>query len=113
MALPWMESIRTLGASASTSASTTGQAPLRFGVLFAGNGFHSREWKAEGTGENMQLGRVLESLIPHRNHMHFIRGFTMPRPSRETFIVLKPATFFRVLHWLREEIFARVRAWIK
>ncbi|MEC7200655.1 MAG: DUF1552 domain-containing protein [Verrucomicrobiota bacterium] len=74
MALPWMESIRTLGASASTSASTTGQAPLRFGVLFAGNGFHSREWKAEGTGENMQLGRVLESLIPHRNHMHFIRG---------------------------------------
>ena len=74
MALPWMESIRTLGASASTSASTTGQAPLRALECFAGNGFHSREWKAEGTGENMQLGRVLESLIPHRNHMHFIRG---------------------------------------
>ncbi|HCQ83696.1 MAG TPA: hypothetical protein DIV36_03730, partial [Verrucomicrobiales bacterium] len=30
MALPWMESIRTLGASASTSASAAGQAPLRF-----------------------------------------------------------------------------------
>ena len=74
MALPWMESIRTLGASASTSASTTGQAPLRFGVLFAETDFTVANGKPRAREENMELGRVLESLIPHRNHMHFIRG---------------------------------------
>ncbi|MCH2126977.1 MAG: DUF1552 domain-containing protein [Pirellulaceae bacterium] len=43
-------------------------------VLFAGNGFHGREWWAEGTGSDMKLGKVLAPLGPHREKLLFIRG---------------------------------------
>ena len=39
MALPWMESINVFGALPESSR-VENQAPLRLGVLFAGNGFH-------------------------------------------------------------------------
>ena len=38
------------------------RAPVRFGVLFSGSGFHRGQWWAEGSGREMKLGRVLESL---------------------------------------------------
>lgn len=72
MALPWMESLNVWGQPQSDIE--TNQAPVRLGILFSGNGFHSREWKAEGEGKNMQLGRVLEPLTPYREKMLFIRG---------------------------------------
>ena len=36
------------------------EAPVRLAVLFAGNGFHRKEWWAKGEGKRMQLGKVLE-----------------------------------------------------
>ncbi|MFM7185435.1 MAG: DUF1552 domain-containing protein [Planctomycetota bacterium] len=69
MALPWMESL-----PARADATTGDAPPLRLAVLFAGNGFHSKEWWAEGQGTGMRLGRVLEPLADFREKMLFIRG---------------------------------------
>jgi hypothetical protein len=43
-------------------------------VLFSGNGFHGKEWWAEGQGKEMKLGKVLEPLTDFREQMLFIRG---------------------------------------
>ena len=68
LALPWLESL----ASVTDSAST--QAPQRFAALFAGNGFHSKEWWARGSGKTMELGKVLEPMAPLKEKLLFIRG---------------------------------------
>jgi hypothetical protein len=68
MALPWLESLPVFGQE------RVAEPPVRFACLFAGNGFHSREWWARGEGAQMELGRVLESLRPFREKMNFIRG---------------------------------------
>lgn len=73
MALPWLESMPTWAQDGS-SASADGQAPKRFGVLFAGNGFHKDHWWAKGAGKDMELGRVLEPLAHHREQITFIKG---------------------------------------
>jgi hypothetical protein len=73
IALPWMESVRVWGDAAS-AAKGASEAPVRLGVLFAGNGFHSKEWWAEGDGPDMKLGKVLQPLAAHREKMLFIRG---------------------------------------
>lgn len=72
MALPWLESIPVWGDELPKNASS--QPPVRFACLFAGNGFHSKEWWARGEGKAMQLGKVLEPLAPHREKMLFLRG---------------------------------------
>ena len=69
VALPWFESM-----SAFAGERESHDAPLRLGILFAGNGFHSREWWAKGEGKAMELGRVLAPLEPYREKMLFIRG---------------------------------------
>lgn len=73
MALPWLESVAVWGdeVPAHRPDSTP---PVRFACLFAGNGFHSREWWAKGEGASMTLGKVLEPLNPWREKMLFIRG---------------------------------------
>ncbi|HEX7859202.1 MAG TPA: DUF1552 domain-containing protein [Verrucomicrobiae bacterium] len=73
IALPWMESVRVWGDAAS-AAKGASEAPVRLGVLFAGNGFHSKEWWAEGDGASMKLGKVLQPLAPLREKILFIRG---------------------------------------
>lgn len=73
MALPWMESIPVWGTDKVAPANGDG-APVRFGVLFCGNGFHSKEWWAEGSGKDMKLGRVLAPLQDFTEDMLFIRG---------------------------------------
>ena len=61
MALPWLESLPVWGDSQGDAS----QAPLRFGVLFAGNGFHKDHWWAKGAGKEMELGKVLaQRIIP-------------------------------------------------
>ncbi|MCX6613119.1 MAG: DUF1552 domain-containing protein [Acidobacteria bacterium] len=65
MALPWLESMR---------ASESEKAPVRFGVLFSGNGFHSKEWWAKGEGKRMELGQVLAPLKGLEEKMLFVRG---------------------------------------
>ncbi len=77
MALPWMESLTVWGDEPAGDFAATGpasQAPVRTAVLFAGNGFHSKEWWAKGEGEQLQLGKVLEPLSDFRKKMLFVRG---------------------------------------
>jgi hypothetical protein len=73
MALPWLESIQSLGDEAS-GAGASGPAPVRLAVLFAGNGFHGREWWARGQGRQLELGQVLQPLADFRGKMLFIEG---------------------------------------
>lgn len=72
MALPWMESTRVWGDESSTISGS--QPPVRMAILFAGCGFHSKEWWAKGEGKTLELGRVLEPLNPFRDQLVFIRG---------------------------------------
>ena len=73
MALPWLESLNVWGDIAKGSA-VASEAPVRLAVLFAGNGFHSKEWWAKGEGKSMELGQVLAPLAGYREKMLFIRG---------------------------------------
>src|SRR5947209_19988421 len=76
MALPWMESLTVWGDEPSAPVAQSGgsEAPVRLGVLFSGNGFHSKEWWARGEGAATELGQVLQPLAPVREKMLFIRG---------------------------------------
>ena len=74
MALPWMESLKLFANESAAVDPATGEAPMRFGVLFAGNGFHKSHWWAKGSGAEMELGRVLEPLHKHREKLTFIKG---------------------------------------
>ena len=71
MALPWLESLPLWGQSTTAGEAA---APLRFGVLFSGNGFHKDHFWAKGEGASMELGRVLEPLADFRERLIFIRG---------------------------------------
>ncbi len=73
MALPWLESRNVWGA-VSASVRPASEAPVRLGVLFAGNGFHGKEWWARGEGKQMELGQVLAPLNDFREKLLFIRG---------------------------------------
>ena len=73
MALPWMESLSVWGDDAKAVADE-GEAPLRLAVLFAGNGFHSKEWWAEGAGADMKLGKVLDPIASFREKLLFVKG---------------------------------------
>jgi hypothetical protein len=74
MALPWMESLTVWGDEPKKSSDPASQPPPRLAVLFSGNGFHSREWRASGEGAAMELGGVLQPLAPFRQKLTFIRG---------------------------------------
>src|SRR6187399_226561 len=74
MALPWMESLTVWGDTPPAATRPASEAPVRFAVLFAGNGFHSREWWAKGEGRSMELGSVLAPLHDFREKLLFIRG---------------------------------------
>jgi hypothetical protein len=69
IALPWMESLRAWG-----QGKAGAEAPVRLAVLFAGNGFHSKEWSARGEGRGLELGKVLEPLAPWKEKLLFLRG---------------------------------------
>jgi hypothetical protein len=74
MALPWMESMTVWGDESRPSKSPASEAPVRLGVLFSGNGFHSKEWWAKGSGADMELGQVLSPLHDFREKLVFIQG---------------------------------------
>lgn len=74
MALPWMESLSVWGDDAIKSTNPASQAPVRLGVLFSGNGFHTKEWWAKGEGKGMELGKVLAPITDFREKLVFIRG---------------------------------------
>jgi hypothetical protein len=72
MALPWLESVPVWGDDKPKGASS--EPPVRFACLFSGNGFHSKEWWAKGEGAKMELGKVLDPLLPVREKLLFLRG---------------------------------------
>jgi hypothetical protein len=72
MALPWLESVPVWGEDRPKHQAS--QPPVRFACLFAGNGFHSKEWWAKGEGKSMELGKVLDPLRPFREKLLFLRG---------------------------------------
>jgi len=74
LALPWMESLTVWGDTPPAGLTPASEAPVRLAVLFAGNGFHSKEWWAKGEGKGMELGNVLAPLTDFREKMLFIRG---------------------------------------
>lgn len=75
MSLPWMESVQVWGEdSIKHGSDKSGTAPKRLGVLFSGNGFHSKEWWARGAGSEMELGKVLAPLNDFREQLVFIQG---------------------------------------
>ena len=73
LALPWLESLTVWGDDACTQQAGS-EAPVRLAVVFAGNGFHSKEWWAKGEGRDMDLGQVLAPLADFREQLLFIRG---------------------------------------
>ena len=73
MALPWMESLPVWGDEPS-AGDQQNTPPVRMAVLFAGNGFHKSEWWAQGSGKEMELGKVLQPLEAFREKLLFIRG---------------------------------------
>jgi len=73
IALPWMESLAVWGDEAKPGVAGS-EPPVRLAVLFAGNGFHSKEWWAEGSGADMKLGKVLEPIAGFREKLLFVKG---------------------------------------
>ncbi len=68
MALPWLESVPLY------AGEKPAEPPVRFACLFSGNGFHSKEWWAKGEGKGMELGKVLDPLLPFREKLLFLKG---------------------------------------
>ena len=69
MALPWLESLESLGAM--TPADVF---PRRFAVLFMGNGVNEEVWGSEGSGASMKLSETLEPLEPLKQKINVIHG---------------------------------------
>ena len=73
MALPWLESLNVWGDDGAGRKQAS-EAPVRLAILFAGNGFHAREWWAKGEGKDLQLGQVLAPLNDFKDRLLFIQG---------------------------------------
>ena len=73
MALPWMESAVVWGDTPNGNEPSS-EAPVRMAILFSGCGYHTNEWWAKGQGAEMELGKVLKPLEPHKNKLNFIKG---------------------------------------
>jgi len=76
IALPWLESTSTWGANHALSLSN--EPPVRFGCVFSGNGFARKHWWAKETESELELGKVLSPLEPHKDKLTFIRGLYNP-----------------------------------
>jgi hypothetical protein len=70
LALPWLESMPVFGRTAAKAAAP----PLRLGIVFFSNGVEPIHWWAKGSGAAMELGPVLQSMMPHREDMIFVNG---------------------------------------
>ena len=68
LALPWMESLPVFGAT------TSNKPPVRFACVYFSNGVEPAHWWAKGSGASMELGPVLEPMLPYREDLIFLRG---------------------------------------
>src|SRR5215468_386844 len=76
MALPWLESIPSWGAT--TEATLATNPPKRFAVMFMGNGINGNHWWAKGSGAGMKLSKTLEVLEPVKTKINVINGLYNP-----------------------------------
>src|SRR5262245_47686605 len=77
LALPWLEAIPLLAQEAgpaTRAAAAANKPPLRLGVIFYSNGVEPAHWWAQGEGAAMELGPVLQPMMPHRQDMVFVDG---------------------------------------
>jgi hypothetical protein len=72
LALPWLESLPVFARAAATVRANT--PPLRLGIVFFSNGVEPIHWWAKGSGATMELGPVLQAMLPHREDMVFVNG---------------------------------------
>lgn len=73
MALPWLESIPALGNTTAPGVTASGF-PMRFAVMFMGNGINGNHWWAKGSGEEMKLSKTLQPLEPVKKKVNVING---------------------------------------
>ena len=85
MSLPWLESLPVWGAEAASATAAAGAAgaavgmtdsgfPIRFAVMFMGNGINGNHWWAKGSGADMKLGKSLEPLAALKTKINVING---------------------------------------
>jgi hypothetical protein len=77
MALPWLESLHGFGtrvAAADTASGDGPKAPLRFAVMFMGNGISPPHWSAKGSGADLELSKSLTPLEPLKGKLNVIHG---------------------------------------
>lgn len=74
LALPWLTSLPTRGASGKRTSGHDPQPPTRFACLYFSNGVEPEHWWADGGGSEMKLGPGLEPLTPHRENLVVIDG---------------------------------------
>jgi len=80
LALPWMESLQSSGLQTGTGVlkaaakDAANKPPIRYGFVYFSNGVEPIHWWAKGQGASMNLGPVLQPMMPHREDMLFIRG---------------------------------------
>ena len=83
MALPWMESLTVWG-DTPTLTEPASEAPVRLAVLFAGNGFHSKEWWARGErrgAASLDCGRRRNAVGKTREGGRLVRAGVCRRPA--------------------------------
>jgi len=69
MALPWLESVPSVGAATASSA-----APRRLACVFMGNGVNVNHWGATQTGQGLQLAKSLSPLEGLKDHLVVCKG---------------------------------------
>ncbi len=80
MALPWLESIPVWGAVAAADAGVQAF-PKRFAALFMGNGINPKHWHAKGAGNEMELSKSLQPMLPFRAKLNVISGLFNKRAT--------------------------------
>ena len=73
MALPWLESLPAWGNTTAPGVTAAGF-PMRFAVLFMGNGINGNHWWAKGSGADMKLSKSLQPLEPVKQKINVING---------------------------------------
>jgi hypothetical protein len=79
MALPFMESLPSFGATTALAAATDSPAPARpypqrFAAVFMGCGINPDHWWAKGTGAEMELSKTLAPLEPLKKKLNVLNG---------------------------------------
>jgi hypothetical protein len=72
LALPWMESLPLLAAEGTKAVPN--KPPTRFATIYFSNGVEPIHWWAKGSGASMELGPVLQPMLPYREDFTFLRG---------------------------------------